>query len=66
MIAKKGNDDDLVDNDNHQETNEEEPDGKDQREEIKKDNLASDKSETDEINQRENKELFKRMEIPTK
>ena len=35
-------------------------------EEIKEDNLESDKSETDEIDQRENTELLKSIDIPKK
>ena len=58
----KGGKDDLVDTDNDQDTNNEESEGKDQREEIKKDNLESDHSETDEIDQIENKELVIRKE----
>ena len=58
----KGDKDDLVDTDNDQNTNNEESGGKDQREEIKKDNLESDHSETDERDQIENEELVIRKE----
>ena len=48
MIAKKVDDDDVLDTNTDQETNEEESEGKDQREESKNNNLEYDKSETDE------------------
>ena len=66
MIAKKVDDDYLVDNDTDQETSEEESEEKDQREEGKKYDLEWDKSEPDERYQRESKELFKWMKTPTK
>ena len=53
--------DDLVDADNDRDTNNEESEGKDQREERKKD-LEPDHSETDERDQIENKELVLRKE----
>ena len=62
MIAKKGDYDDLVDADIDRETNCEEPEGKNQTEESKEDNLKLDKSETEEIYQIENQELFKRTD----
>ena len=63
MIAKKRNDDDLVDTDIYRETNDEESENKDQIEESKEDNLESNKSETDERDQREHPETLKRFDI---
>ena len=55
---KKGDDDDLVDTGNYQDTNNEESEGKYQREERTKDNLELDNSEEDERDEIENEELF--------
>ena len=63
---KKGDDDDIVDTDIDRETSDEESEGKYQAEERKGDDLESDKSETDEIYQRYNQELFKRMDSQQK
>ena len=60
MIAKKEDDDDLVDTDIYREINYEESEERDQIKERKEDNLESDKSETDVRAQRENQELDKK------
>ena len=52
MIAKKEDDDDLVDTDIYREINYEESEERDQIKERKEDNLESDKSETDKKYQR--------------
>ena len=62
LIAKKGDDYDLVDTDIDRETNDEESEEIDRIEEIKENNLESDKLETDERDQKENTELLESID----
>ena len=62
-IAKKGDDDDLVDTGIDRETNDEESEEIDRIEESKENNLESDQPKTYERDQRENPEILKRFNI---
>ena len=64
--STKWDDDVIVDTDTDQGANNEESEGKHQREESKKDYLESDQRETDEWYHRENIELVIRKETPPK
>ena len=58
-ISKKGDDDDLVDTDIDRKTNDDESEEIYQIEEIKENNLQSDKPQTDERDKREHPEILK-------
>ena len=64
--GKKDDDDDQSNNDTDQGTSDEESKERDQTEKSKKGDLESDISEPDEIDQRDNKVLFKSMKTSTK